>query len=97
MSDDIVGDFTGGTDITSEDVQYFLNAMKTEMFLNPDSSEFKKSNITHKEIFKGPGFYEVLKLTLMSGPETPTPTSDKEFTNNKKIILTQEKKSKIEL
>jgi len=89
MSEIKVGDFYNSDgEITQEDIQYFLHGLKTTLFSEANTTEFEKSNITHKENFRGPGFYEVLKLTLISGSEVPDPTFYTELTSNNTITWT---------
>ena len=74
MADRNIGDFTGksNTDadqlITKEDVQHFLEGMKSGLFLDQSKIDFEISNIDKKHPFQGPDFYEVLKLhSLLKG------------------------------
>lgn len=70
-----IGDFTGIDNvdvdniISKEDVQYFLDGMKNGLFLDRDKPHFEISNISKKDPYRGPGFFEVLKLneTVKSG------------------------------
>jgi hypothetical protein len=62
MADNKIGDFTNSETISVEDVQYFLNGMKSGLFLDQSNVDFEKSNIALKHPFQGPDFYEVLKL-----------------------------------
>ena len=62
MADNKIGDFTNEGTISVEDVQYFLNGMKSGLFLDQSNVDFEKSNIALKHPFQGPDFYEVLKL-----------------------------------
>ncbi len=63
-----IGDFTGVQEskpdgnITKEDVQLFLNGMKTGLFLNKHQTEFHISNTFQKSPYMGPSFREILKL-----------------------------------
>ena len=77
MADRNIGDFTGksNTDadqlITKEDVQHFLEGMKSGLFLDQSKIDFEISNIDKKHPFQGPDFYEVLKLhSLLKNQET---------------------------
>lgn len=68
MADRNIGDFTGKSNndadqlITKEDVQYFIEGMKSGLFLDQSKIDFEISNIDKKHPFQGPDFYEVLKL-----------------------------------
>ena len=70
-----IGDFTGINNaegdgvVSKEDVQYFLSGMKNGLFLDRDKPYFEISNISKKDPYRGPGFFEVLKLneTVKSG------------------------------
>ena len=63
-----IGDFTGVQEskpdgnITKEDVQLFLNGMKTGLFLDKHQTEFHISNTFQKSPYMGPSFREILKL-----------------------------------
>lgn len=63
-----IGDFTGVQEskpdgnITKEDVQLFLNGMKTGLFLDKHQLEFHISNTFQKSPYMGPSFREILKL-----------------------------------
>ena len=68
MVDFKIGDFTQisgqGVDgqLSQHDIQYFLEGMKNGLFLNQANTAFDISNITKKNPYQGPSFFEVLKL-----------------------------------